>query len=74
MNFWKENWIPCNGQLIVDGPLKNLYAPDLNNARRFLRGGPKEAAGSYQDQDTNMSKLGGKYLDRCINRVTKRVL
>ena len=70
MNFWKENWIPCNGQLIVDGPLKNLYAPDLNNARRFLRGGPKEAAGSYQDQDTNMSKLGGKYLDRCINRVT----
>ena len=54
--------------------MDGLYAPDLNYIRRLLRGGPKEAAGSYQDQDTNMSKLGGKYLDRCITTVTKRVL
>ncbi len=42
-------WLQCNGQLIVDSesPFDGQNLPDLNNARRFLRGnitsGPLEA-------------------------------
>ena len=61
---WTENWISCDGQRINKGPFLNQLAPDLNKNRRFLRGGTSSEAGSYQDADTNMSQLGGTYLDR----------
>ena len=61
---WSANWISCDGQIINDGPYKGQKAPALNNGQRFLRGGPSNLAGTYQNQDTNMAKLGGTYLDR----------
>merc|ERR1719495_1402402 len=61
---WSDNWISCDGQMIKDGPYKGQTSPDLNKGQRFLRGGLSSTAGNYQDQDTNMEKLGGTYLDR----------
>jgi len=61
---WSENWISCDGQAITKGPFSNMKAPELNKAGRFLRGGPPTSVGSYQSQDTNMSKLQATYLDR----------
>lgn len=66
---WSENWISCDGQIINEGPYKNQNAPDLNRGQRFLRGGPSNTAGTYQDQDTNMEKLGGTYVDRYFKQV-----
>ena len=57
---WSENWISCDGQIINAGPYVNQAAPDLNNGQRFLRGGPPEEAGHYQDQDTDFTNIEGK--------------
>ena len=61
---WSNNWISCDGQTINAGPFINQKAPNLNNGRRFLRGGAPNVAGTYQDGDTNMSKLRGTYQDK----------
>ena len=61
---WSNDWISCDGQTINAGPFINQKASNLNNGRRFLQGGTPDAAGTYQDQDTNMSKLGGSYQDK----------
>ena len=39
----------CNGQPIEVGPLAGTSTPDLNSARRFLRGGSDSDAGSVEE-------------------------
>ena len=49
-------WVRCNGLPIVEGPLAGTLTPDLNSAKRFLRGGRDENAGSMEE-DTVMNHL-----------------
>ena len=45
-----ECWVECNGQLITKGIWNGEKTPDLNEARRFIRGGPlSEALDSQED-------------------------
>ena len=34
-----NGWVECNGSVITEGIWKGRRTPDLNNAKRFLRGG-----------------------------------
>ena len=42
-------WKRCDGSVIETGPLAGLATPDLNSAKRFLRGAGDENAGTVED-------------------------
>ena len=44
-------WQRCDGTPIERGPLAGRATPDLNNSRRFLRGGSDQEAEQLQDGD-----------------------
>ena len=43
-----SGWQRCDGQPINAGPLAGSKTPDLNESRRFLRGGADSNAGSVE--------------------------
>ena len=46
-----DGWLPCDGRRIPQGPWEDGVTPDINTARRFLRGGgEKEALELEEDQ------------------------
>merc|ERR1712215_424750 len=44
-------WQRCDGSKIDSGPLSGNFTPDLNNAGKFLRGGPDKDVGVLEDDD-----------------------
>ena len=58
-----ECWIPCDGRQISYGDWTGKKTPDLNEANRFLRGGPQSEAlniqeDSLQDHTHNLNDPG----------------
>ena len=56
-------WIPCDGRQISIGDWTGRMTPDLNEANRFLRGGPQSEAlnmqeDSLQDHSHNLNDPG----------------
>merc|ERR1739838_1117961 len=61
-----SGWQRCNGEEITKGPLKGKLTPDLNMAKRFLRGGSDETAGTFEDdsvQDHSHEDSGHSHAD-----------
>ena len=44
-----RGWVRCSGTLITEGKWKGYYTPDLNNAKKFLRGGPDHSERQMED-------------------------
>ena len=44
-----SGWQRCDGSAITEGPLAGTSTPDLNSARRFMRGGSDAAAGTAEE-------------------------
>ena len=64
-------WIPCDGRQISQGNWTGRMTPDLNEANRFLRGGPQSEAlnmqeDSLQDHAHNLNDPGHThaYIDK----------
>ena len=61
-----QGWKRCDGSIIKAGPFTGMATPDLNTAKRFLRGASDESAGQFEE-DTVQDHLhvdpGHKHLD-----------
>ena len=44
-----RGWVRCSGILITEGKWKGQYTPDINNAKKFLRGGPDTSEREMED-------------------------
>jgi len=49
-----RGWVRCNGTRITEGKWMGQYTPDLNNAKKFLRGGPDKSERQMEDEDTKL--------------------
>merc|ERR1711962_1461922 len=49
-----RGWVRCSGILITEGKWKGQYTPDINNAKKFLRGGPDRSERQMEDEDTKL--------------------
>jgi len=49
-----RGWVRCSGTLITEGKWKGQYTPDLNNAKKFLRGGPDKGEREMEDESTKL--------------------
>ena len=49
-----RGWVRCSGTIITEGKWKGYYTPDLNNAKKFLRGGPDHSERQMEDEDTKV--------------------
>jgi len=46
-----NNWVPCDGRVITEGPWKGHRTPNINGEKRFLRGGTQqEVLQTQEDQ------------------------
>ena len=51
-----EGWLLCDGRRIPQGLWQDGVTPDLNTARRFLRGGPEREALDLQEDQVKQHK------------------
>ena len=63
-----NGWVECNGSVITEGIWKGRRTPDLNNAKRFLRGGNisevlQMESASISDQNLRISHNSLTYKD-----------
>ncbi len=64
-----EEWWECNGQIVVDpsSPLNGKQLPDLNHARRFLRGGTE--SGIEEEDSFKKHKHTGTTGGQSVNHI-----
>ena len=52
-----DGWIPCDGRQIKEGIWQGRYTPDLNEARRFLRGSPEKNVLAVEEDSIRSTPL-----------------
>ena len=52
-----DHWQACDGSIIRDGPWAGRSTPDLNEQRRFLRGGPEKDVLMMEDDSIKIPQL-----------------